>query len=195
MTRRAFLRAAFGLGAGAIATTLPLAGCRRPDYPQPPYAAQLFTPKELAVLEAASRRLLPAGEGRLGGGEVGVAQAADALLASANPRLQADLKQLLNTFEDQTWLALRFQAFTAMSPEAQDAYLRAWIDSPLGVMRQGAVALNKLSGMLFYMEPRSWKQIGYPGPWIGRYDFGLGLDNQGDMAANPNPNVFARHAA
>lgn len=195
MSRRAFLRAALGLGAGAIAASLPLAGCHRPDYPAPGFTPALFTAKELAVLEAACRRLLPAGAGRPGGGELAVARAADALLATANPRLQRDLKQLLNTFEDQTWLALRLQPFTAMAPAAQDAYVAAWLDGPLPVMRQGAVALNKLAGMLYFMDPRAWTAIGYPGPWIGRYDFGLGLDNQGEMPESPNPQVFVRHSA
>lgn len=195
LNRRAFLKASLGLVTGTLATSVPLAGCRPPQYPQPPQALEFFTPKEWAVLRAASARLVPSGPGRLGAPEVDVATAADRLFAKANARLKSELKQLLNAFEDFTVLAFRFKPFTAMNAAEQDDYLRAWMDSGLGMQRQGFLALNKISGMLFYMDPRSWPQIGYPGPWIGRYDFGQGLDQQGDMARPVNPNVFARFPA
>ena len=90
---------------------------------------------------------------------------------------------------------VRFKPFTGMSAFEQDSYLRAWMESGLGMQRQGFLALNKISGMLFYMDARTWPQIGYPGPWVGRFDFGQGLDQQGDMAAPVNPNVFTRFSA
>lgn len=195
LNRRAFLKASLGLVAGTLATSVPLSGCRGPEYPPPPQALEFFSPKEWAVLRAASARLVPGGEGLIGAREVDVATAADRLFSKANPRLKAELKQLLNAFEDFTILALRFKPFTGMSPTEQDAYLRAWMESGLGMQRQGFLALNKISGMLFYMDPRSWPQIGYPGPWVGRFDFGQGLDQQGEMKAPVNPNVFARFPA
>lgn len=195
LNRRAFLKASLGIAAGALATSVPLAGCSRPSYPAPPQSLAFFNQKEWAVLQAASGRLVPRAEGRLGALDVDVASAADRLFAQANPRLQEELKQLLNSFEDLTFLALQFKPFTAMAPTEQDGYLKAWMDSRLSMQRQGFLALNKVSGMLFYMDPRTWAQIGYPGPWIGRYDFGQGLDQQGDMAKPVNPNVFARFPA
>ncbi|HEY9724621.1 MAG TPA: gluconate 2-dehydrogenase subunit 3 family protein [Oscillatoriaceae cyanobacterium] len=193
INRRQFLRRA--LGFAAVATTLPLAACARGRYTAPPQALDFFTEKQWNVLHAASLRLMPSAPGRLGAETIDVATAADHLLAKASPPLQAQFRQLLDTFEDWTWLALHFKPFTAMGPEEQDAYLRAWQSSPLALQRQGFSGLNKTCAMLFYMDPRSWPQIGYPGPWIGKFDFGLGLDNQGAMAAPVNPNVYARHSA
>lgn len=192
LSRRHFLESTLALGAGWLAGTLTLSGCAPVHYPD--RSLRFLTSKEWAALDAASTQLLPRLPGKLGAQDLSVATAADALFASANPRLQNDLKQLLNSLEDLTWLNLRFQPFTALAPADQKAYLGNWQRSPLGLQRQGFVAISKLCAMLFYMNPASWPQIGYPGPWIGRYDFGQGIDNQGDLAANPNPHVFERIA-
>lgn len=192
LSRRRFLQSALGLSAGWLAGSVSLTACRPIPYPE--RELSLFSSKEWAALHAASSRLIPRTPGRLGAIDIPVATAADRLFAAANPRLQHDLKQLLNTLEDLTWLNLRFRPFSQLDAQDQDAYLRSWQSSPLGLQRQGFVALCKLSSMLFYMQPESWAQIRYPGPWIGRYDFGQGLDNQGDLSANPNPHVFERIA-
>lgn len=181
---------ALALTAGGLAFSFPLTGCAPVRYPE--RELHFLTPKEWATLDAAAARLVPRTPERLGAPDLDVASAADRLFASAHPRLQHDLKQLLNSLEDLTWLNLRFRPFTALSEESKDAYLQSWADSPLGIQRQGFVALAKIAATLVYMDPRTWPQIGYAGPWIGRYDFGQGLDNQGDLAANPNPHVFER---
>lgn len=184
-SRRSFLRSALFLVGGLFALSLPV-GCQRVSYPAVGRSLRFFTPKEWTVLDGVVDRLIPSAKSL----SVDVPSAADALLSQANATLQADVRRLLGTFEDWTWLSLRFKPFTAMSPSAQDGYLRAWMDSPLGLQRQGFAALNKLAHMLFYMDARSWPSIRFPGPWVGRFDAGYGLDNQGDLAANPNPNVF-----
>lgn len=186
-SRRSFLRHALFLAGGLFALSLPV-GCERVSYPAAGRSLRFFTPKEWAVLDGIVERLLPS----VRSVHADVASAADALLSRANPTLQADVHRLLATFEDWTWLSLRFKPFTAMSPPERDSYLRAWMESPLGLQRQGFAALNKLAQMLFYMDARSWSLIGFPAPWVGRYDVGLGVDNQGDLAANPNPNVFRK---
>lgn len=190
LSRRRFLLSALGATAGWIAASFSLSGCRPIPYPERPL--RFLTPKEWATLHAAAARIMPTTPGRLGAPDLDVASAADHLFAAANPRLQHDLKQLLNSLEDLAWLNLRFEPFTAMAADTQVAYLQSWQRSPLSLQRQAFSALAKITATLFYMEPESWPQIGYSGPWIGQYDFGLGLDNQGDLAANPNPHVFER---
>ncbi len=187
VSRRSFLRSALFLAGGLLALSMPV-GCERVTYPAAGRRLRFFTPKERAVLDGVIDRLVPSAKS-VG---VDVPAAADGLLSLANQSLQGDVRKLLGTFEDWTWLSLRFKPFTAMSAPEQDAYLRAWMDSPLGLQRQGFVALNKLAAMLFYMDERSWPRIGYAGPWVGRFDAGYGRDNQGDLAANPNPNVFRK---
>ncbi|MFN3430243.1 MAG: gluconate 2-dehydrogenase subunit 3 family protein [Candidatus Sericytochromatia bacterium] len=195
ISRRAFLRSALGLGAAGLAASLPLAGCQQATYPAHLHTLNFLSDKEHAVLSAAAGRLIPAGPGRPSGIESGVADFADVLFSHGNPRLQADIKKLLNTFEDMTVLALRFRPFTTMAPAEQDAYLRAWSDSPLGLQRQAFVGLNRLATMLHYMDARTWPGIGFAGPWVGKVNAGYGLDNQGPMSAPVNPNVFARYPA
>jgi hypothetical protein len=190
LSRRQFLHGALGLSAGWLAGSVTLTGCSPVHYPDRPL--RFLTPKEWAALDAASAQLLPRLPGKVGATDLSVATAADTLFAQANPRLQNDLKQLLNSLEDLTWLNLRFKPFTVLDPDDQKAYLRNWERSPVDLQRQGFVALSKLCAMLFYMNPDAWPQIGYPGPWIGHYDFGQGLSNQGDLSANPNPHVFER---
>lgn len=187
LSRRSFLRGACLLALGLLALSVPV-GCQRGTYPAVRRSLRFFTPKEWWVLAGVLDRLVPSA--RAAGADV--AGAADGLLSRANPTLQGDVKRLLGTFEDWTWLSMRFKPFTAMSPAEQDGYLQSWMDSPLDLQRQGFAALNRLAAMLFYMDERSWPQIRYAGPWVGRFDAGLGLDNQGPMAANPNPNVFRK---
>lgn len=195
ISRRAFLHSALGLAAGGLASTLSLAGCQPTGYPAATAARRLLSDKEWHVLDTAARRLIPGQSGRPSGGELGVATFADALFAEANPRLKADVKKLLNAFEDMPFLAWRFRPFTTMAPGEQDRYLRAWMESPLGLQRQAFVGLNRLASMLYYMDERSWARIGFAGPWVGRFNMGYGPDNQGPMAEPVNPNVFTRYPA
>lgn len=192
LTRRAFLRSSFCLAGGALAASLPIAGCSAPAYSGAPAGLKLFTPRQWAVLDAAARRLVPTAPGRPGGGELGVATSADALFSAGNDRLKADLARLLDTLETMPWLAGRFTPFTRMGPEAQDAYLANWMGSGIGMKRQALAGLDRLVQTIYYMDPRSWEAIHFPGPWVGRLDVGLGLDNQGPLAANPNPHIYDR---
>ncbi|MNT56169.1 hypothetical protein D3C72_1934510 [compost metagenome] len=63
------------------------------------------------------------------------------------------------------------------------------------MQRQAFVGLNRIASMLAYMDERIWPRIGYGGPWVGRFNMGYGLDNQGPMAEPVNPNVFRRYPA
>lgn len=187
--RRQFLQSASLV---ALAATVPLLGCVPRSYEAGPHAC--FTPRQFAALDAAARRLVPSWQQHAGAGELQVAAAIDRLWARANPTLQADLRRLLDLFEELPAL-FGGAPFSDRPPAEQDAILRAWSAAPLWPARQGFTALNKLVATLFYMDPRSWDVLGFAGPWIGRIDMGLGLDNQGPMAAPVNPQVFVRHAA
>jgi hypothetical protein len=191
VTRRAFLRGLVGLAGSALAISVPILGCSHPTYTASPKDLKLFTNKQWSVLDAAAKRLAPAHQRLVDGHDMGVANTADQLFSTGNARLKADLARLLDTFEDDPWLAGSWKPFTQMTPQEQDSYLNNWMTSSLGVKRQAFVGLNRLVQMVYFMDPRSWPDIGYDGPWVGRLDVGLGLDNQGPLAANPNPNVFA----
>ena len=168
---------------------MPPAGCAEPRYDGAPAGLKLFNARQWYTLAAATRRLAPAHGG------LDTALVADHLFAPANQRLKDQLFQLLDTLEQWPVLGGSFTRFTAMAPEAQDAYLRNWQTSSVGTKRQAFVGLNRLAQMVTYMDPATWQGIGFDGPWVGRIDVGLGLDNQGELAANPNPHVFARYGS
>lgn len=171
---------------------MPLAGCVPVAHPGPGRPLAFLTPARWGTLDAAGRILWPDLPGQPGAGGLRAADLADKLFARANPRLQDDLERLLDGLESLTWTTGRLRPFSALAPADQAAYLAAWRDSPLAIQRRGFAAIARMTGTLSYMQPASWEAIGFPGPWIGRIDIGLGADNQGAMATSPNPNVFTR---
>lgn len=181
LPRRAVLK---GLAFGALsvtASTIPLVGCAPKQYTDPG-KLRVFSPKEHAVLDQASRVLLPEFPGLPSARDLDIAGRIDALFVEAHPALVHDVKQLLGAFEDMPWLSLRFQRFTEMSPAAQASYMDSWRTSRLPLKRQGYQGLKKLAQSVYYMDPRTWPQLGYEGPWLGRLDIG--------PVSNPNPNVL-----
>lgn len=148
-----------------------------------------LTPKTYAVLEAVARRLVPAQSGLPGAGDLGVPTYLDWRLASLPKELVGDLNKALEALEDLTWMRLRFKPFTEMGPTEQDAHLLAWQEGN-AEQRQAFNALLRLVAFHHHILPRAWAPIHFAGPWVGRVDVGLGKDNRGPMAANPNPHVF-----
>ncbi len=184
--------AALGIAAGGLATSLPLAGCVPAAHPGPGRPLAFLTPARWGTLDAAGRVLWPDLPGQPGAGAARAAELADRLFAGAHPTLKGEIAQLLDALGSLTWTTFRFQPFSALAPADQAAYLASWRDAPFAIQRRGFAAVARLTGMLTYMQPASWEAIGFPGPWLGRVDIGLGLDGQGAMAASPNPNVFTR---
>jgi len=62
----------------------------------------------------------------------------------------------------------RFARFTELDDAGQDASLRGWMTSRLGLRRLGFQALKNLSLLGWYAEEASWPLIGYQGPLIAR---------------------------
>lgn len=182
LSRRAFL-----WGMASFALSFSLIGCSAGRYRPLDASPQLFTPKEVSILDAVCLVIIPDYPGFPSIREVKVAKGIDALFAKAHPALQSDLRQLLDAFEEMTWLSLRFERFTSMQPAIKADYLRGWQHSRLPMKRQGFQALKKLAQSVYYMDPRTWPAIAYEGPWVGRMNVG--------EIVNLNPHVLMKFEA
>ena len=93
-----------------------------------------------------------------------IAQRADAFLATEHPEIQEQFHLLLSLFNS-PWIAflfdLRWSSFLSMTPDAKDAYLNDWMQSPLPFRRTAFQGLKRLSLSVYYTHPGSWEKIGF----------------------------------
>ncbi len=167
LTRRKFLRRGFyGVAAvtlGSVAVALQPSRSR----PLPAAGLEFLSERQSAVVSAVAGRVQPAAPGILSGSQMGVAEKLDARMASATQAAQRGVSTLLDVFENGLTgmlFAERVRPFTALSGAEQDAVLRSWRDSRLSFRRAGYRALTSICSGLYYSDPRSWAQTGYPGP-------------------------------
>ncbi|MDP3937918.1 MAG: twin-arginine translocation signal domain-containing protein [Deltaproteobacteria bacterium] len=166
MTRRGFLKGTAGgtlvLGAASL---LP-AGCA--DYPAAPPDLKVFNAKEYAIINAAAPAYLgvdPATEG------VDVAKFFDGLAENFPPQILDLIKQGLAVFEHATLLfCFSLKSFTQMDLEARTSYAESWATSGLGFRRALNIAVRSICLAGYYLQPATWKEIHYDGPWLGRVE-------------------------
>lgn len=166
--RRSFLkRGLFGGallllgGAGFLATrgtkTIPL----------PKNGLKVLSEREYAVMAAIAARMVRPRKNFPTVEEVSLAEACDLVIARADSGVQKELKQLIGLFENALANAVfdrRFQPFTEMSGEAQDAVLHDWETSALLIRRTGFNALRTIAIAAYYGNPKTWGAVGYAGP-------------------------------
>jgi hypothetical protein len=169
VSRRDFLKkSAFGtvlLATAGCAASLSAPG----RYPAPPGTLKVFEPKQYATLQAVLDRLIPPTATHPGASGVGLAWRLDEEFFHWPTTDQRDLKQLLDVFEDFTWLSGFWGPFTAMAPDRQEAYMRHWMTSWLDLQREGFAALRSVAMVLYYAQDASWEATGYPGPFDPRF--------------------------
>jgi hypothetical protein len=160
--RRGLLRAsASGFGLLLLGGLLP-AGCR--SYPEPPVVLKFFTPEEYAVVQAISRAMLG-----LEGDAVDVAAEVDRLVAGMDRAVQRDIGWILRIFEHGTHVFdLKGKRFTRLERPEQEIYLAGWMESSMGARRIVFRALKLMASLGYYGSPKTWRAIGYDGPWLGR---------------------------
>jgi hypothetical protein len=179
LSRRAFLRGSVGL-----AVTLPLAACAAP----PPASGAALSEAQLETLAIAGRTLWPAVGGLTGAEGAGIASRAARLLALAPAALQADVRRMLVALDRLAVLRGSLRGLAGLDDAGRRRYLFGWRDAGLSQADQLWAGLVRLTGTLTYMSPATWPGIGFPGPWHGRLDVGVGLHHERPLAANPNPN-------
>ncbi len=171
--REFFRRGLCGSAALALAATAP-AGCAGyENFAAADETAELafFSVKEYAVMSAAADALLPQGNGYPSHRELGIVRLLDREFAQWEPVRSKDIRLVLNLVEHGTLpFALTFSRFTRMDRKAQRDYLLSWGESGLNFRRAVFLALKGLLAFYYFADPRVWEQLGYDGPWLGRFD-------------------------
>ncbi len=135
------------------------------SYPAPDTALEYFTDKEYAILKAAADTLVPGTLTAPSASALRVPAAIDHFLATSEPELGEQFRQLVLVLEHGTTVfGFKFRRFTEMTRAERTAYLARWRDSDLDIQRQGYVGLKKLVNTFYFIDPGAWKAIGYPGP-------------------------------
>ena len=143
-------------------------GCAATKAISPSTALKFFTPEEYTVMRAIAGRFIPSeGTDSPGAIELGVPETTDELLAAGSKDLQDNFRELLDAFENSTFLlGFKFGLFTEMSAEEQDKYIMNFMNSRLETKRTIYVALKKVVLSTYYADERAWKMISYKGPQV-----------------------------
>lgn len=166
LTRRSFLRTGLAggllLAVGGAGLALQGTAIRRPARP-----LRCLDERSFAVLAAVADRIAPGRDGFPSASELHVAEKVDALLATLDPAMVQEVRQLLGLLENAAVGLLfdgRWRPFTRLPPEEQDEVLRAWQQSRLSIRRTGWAALHGLCSAAYYASPEVHARLGYPGP-------------------------------
>ncbi len=133
---------------------------------------QALAPWQFIVVQALARRI--AAPDVQGGGvptpdEVDVAGFVDGYVAGMSYALRRDLLRLLGFVEHVSPLSLRLTSrFTRLSAADQDRVLASLEASDHDLLRGAFAGIKSLVFMGYYRDPRTWKIIGYGGPFVGR---------------------------
>jgi hypothetical protein len=128
---------------------------------------------ELAVFEHAARRIAapdrPGDPGIPSVDDVDVASFIDGYLARMMPPMRRDLSRALLYLEQVAPLTIGKTArFTELASDDQDRVLEGLETSPIMLLRGAFVGIKSLVFMGYYRDARTWKIIGYDGPWVGK---------------------------
>ncbi|MGH0033806.1 MAG: hypothetical protein ACQGVK_02120 [Myxococcota bacterium] len=166
--RRSFLKLGGTAGLAALASlrALPAAASGQAD--EPTSREAFFSSSQQVILLAIVERMVDTGDPRAPAvRDTGTLAVIDRTCAG----LPADVTELLPTalwlFE--WWpflLELRFQRFSRLAPEEQDASLRGWMNSRFGFRRLAFFALRNLSLLGWWAQEETWPLIGYQGPLL-----------------------------
>jgi hypothetical protein len=101
--------------------------------------------------------------------EAGVVEFIDGYLAGMTRPMRRDLTTLFRYVEHVAPLSCRFaHRFTALSPADQDRVLEAMAESRIDDLRAGFEGMKSLVMMGYYRDARTWKMLGYKGPFVDR---------------------------
>jgi hypothetical protein len=165
-TRRGFLRLA---GSSAALTALGRLRALPAAAAEPSAGGRFFDQRETEILTQIAERMVDTGEPAAPRvRDTKAVDTIDALCRSLDPSVTRQLPMALLLFEYGPFVFdLTFSRFTRMSDAQQDASLRAWMTSRLGVRRLAFLALRNLCLLGYYSQPETWRAIGYRGPLLG----------------------------
>ena len=170
VSRRAVLG---GVGAALLAAAGGVAVVRTRGYEVPADVAgrlRVLAPWQWVVLAAAARRIaapdvddgsVPTAD------DVGVATFLDSYLGNLPDPMQRDFLRLLAFLEHLAPLGQKLTSrFSRLGAADQDRVLASLEASDQGLLRGGFDGLKSLVFMGYYRDPRTWKILGYAGPFV-----------------------------
>jgi hypothetical protein len=160
-----------GVGGALLLASGAIAVVRTRGYDVPKEVAdrlRTLSPWQYVVLSAVARRIAAAdADDAPSADDVGVADFLDGYLVYMPEPLRRDFLRLLAFVEHVAPLGQKLSSrFTRLAPADQDRVL-AWMESNSeGMLRGGFDALKSCVFMGYYRDPRTWKIIGYAGPFV-----------------------------
>lgn len=128
---------------------------------------------QFVVIEHAARRIAAPDDTRDADipspDELDVAGFVDAWISHMSPSMRRDFGRFLAYLEHVAPFGGGFASrFTRLRPLEQDRVLGHVEGSSNGLLRAGFDGLKSLVFMGYYRNPRTWRLIGYDGPWVAR---------------------------
>jgi hypothetical protein len=125
-----------------------------------------LTTKELAIVKALVRALLPA-DGELPSGEsLRLAQRIDEEVWAASVEVRRELSWGLQLLEHAPRFYDMRGRLTEMSEADAAQYFERVLLGPRESLRQVAIAMRQLLHIFYYANPAAWRAIGYDGPLV-----------------------------
>lgn len=166
--RRQILLAASGalFAAGGIAAFVRTRGYDAPEGVE----LQSLSPWQWAVVSHLARRVCATDRDDVpSADDVGVAAFVDRYVASMPAPLRRDLLRLFGVVEHVLpVMSKKASRFTRLSPEEQDHVLAAMEANDQDLLRGAFAGVKSLLFMGYYRDPRTWKILGYDGPFVNR---------------------------
>jgi len=162
-----------GVGASLLVASGAVAVVRTRGYELPKEVEgrlKTFAVWQYVVLAAVARRIAAPDESDApSADDVGVVDFLDGYLVQMPDPLRRDFLRLLAFVEHLAPLGCKLGSrFTRLSGADQDRVL-AWMESNSeGMLRGGFDALKSCVFMGYYRDPRTWKVIGYAGPFVNK---------------------------
>lgn len=129
---------------------------------------KVLTRREYSILAALADTICPStGPDVPAPGKLDVARRIDEMFSRRDAQMQKEFRTLVGMFDNALFSFLlegRITPFTKLSPEARARSLSNWEHSGLELKRTIFIALRRLTGMIYYSFPETWKHIGYEGP-------------------------------
>ena len=99
--------------------------------------------------------------------ELDVAGFVDQRVSTMRPKVRGDLLSFIGIIEHVIPLRAGYaRRFSNLGPGEQDDVLRTLEASDSDLMRAGFEGVKALVFMGYYRDPRTWKVLGYEGPWV-----------------------------
>lgn len=159
----------------------------------PSEALLVLSAKEYAVVLAIAARLMPISGDYPAHEKIRTGLNADRILAKLDPTALAEMKQLLNLFENALpnfLFGLRISPFTQLTGAEQDAVLGEWNTSRLILRRTGFSALRSLALAAYFVKSDTWAAVGYPGPPKGFCDPSAPVWKGAGEPRPPSPGIW-----